>query len=245
MASVVENDSSLAMKCLDICQALTSQGKIFNFSLSIGPMFSFSFDSRDKTLDTRVGPTKKKKQSPSTRRRNAMRKEDYLNKRKQPLSAVKSTAETAPPSRFSCDQCDYTNASEKGLRQHKRMKHGKPQLEGQLHATSPSTPENLRKSISYSAALQVSPVEQSTGREETCPNCDEMLTSDHQCDQSDSDEEDSEEEEEEEDTKETKVKVCGPYGPGLVCPKCTMFGVRGDKQLTMDFHVRSCKGFPK
>ena len=97
MATVVENDSSLAMKCLDICQALTSQGKIFNFSLSIGPTFSFSFDSRDKTLDTRVGPTKKKKQSPSTRRRNAKRKEDYLNKRKQPLSAVKSTAETAPP----------------------------------------------------------------------------------------------------------------------------------------------------
>ena len=89
----------------------------------------------------------------------------------------------------------------------------------------------------------MSPVEQSTGREETCPNCDEMLTSDHQCDQSDSDEEDSEEEEE--DTEETEVKDCGPYGPGLVCPKCTMFGVRGDKQLTMDFHMRSCKGFPK
>ena len=106
MATVVENDSSLAMKCLDICQALTSQGKIFNFSLSIGPMFSFSFDSRDKTLVTRVGHTKRKKKSPSTQRRNAIRKEDYLNKRKQPLSAVKSTAETAPPSRFSCDQCD-------------------------------------------------------------------------------------------------------------------------------------------
>ena len=120
----------------------------------------------------------------------------------------------------------------------------KPQLEDQLHTTSPSTPENLRKPISYSAALQVSPVEQSTGREETCPNCDEMLTSDHQCDQSDSDEEDSEEEEEE-DTKETEVKVCGPYGPGLVCPKCTMFCVRGDKQLTMDYHMKSCKGFPK
>ena len=73
MASVVENDSSLAMKCLDICQALTSQGKIFNFSLSIGPTFSFSFDSRDKTLDTRVGPTKRKKKSPSAQRRNAMR----------------------------------------------------------------------------------------------------------------------------------------------------------------------------
>ena len=64
MASVVENDSSLAMKCLDICQALTSQGKIFNFSLSIGPMFSFSFDSRDKTLDTRVGPTQEEEAKP-------------------------------------------------------------------------------------------------------------------------------------------------------------------------------------
>jgi hypothetical protein len=241
MAAVVESDSSLAMKCLDICQALTSQGKIFNFSLSIGPTFSFSFTSGDKTLDTRFG-SQKKKQSPSSRRRSARRKEEFLNKRRQVLSAVKSPAETAPVSFFSCDQCDYTNASEKGLRQHKRMKHGKPQLEGQLHATSPSTPENLRNPISYSAALQVSPVEQSTVREETCPNCDEMLTSDHQCDQSDSDEEDSENEE---DIKETEVKVCGPYGPPLVCHKCTLFAVRGDKQWTIDEHMRSCKGFPK
>ena len=123
------------------------------------------------------------------------------------------------------------------------MKHGKPQLEGQLHATSPSTPEILRKPISYSAALQVSPVQQSTGREETCPNCDKMLTSDHQCDQSDNEEEDSKEDEE--DIKETEVKGCGPYGPNLVCQKCTLFAVRGDKQFIMDDHMRSCKGFPK
>ena len=82
MAAVVESDSSLAMKCLDICQALTSQGKIFNFLT-----FSFSFTSGDKTLDTRVG-SQKKKQSPSSLRRNARRKEEFLNNRRQVLSAL-------------------------------------------------------------------------------------------------------------------------------------------------------------
>ena len=180
MASVVENDSSLAMKCLDICQALTSQGKIFNFSLSIGPTFSFSFDSRDKTLDTRVGPTKRKKQSPSTLRRNAMRKEDYLNKRKQPLSAVKSTAETAPPSRLSCDQCDYTNASEKGLRQHKRMKkHGLSKLASSGDSDCQATPEKTRTSSS-SASLAVSPIGEAS-KEVSCQDCENDECSTHCC----------------------------------------------------------------
>jgi hypothetical protein len=48
MVAVDESDSSLAAKCLDICQVLAGQGLAFNFSLSIGSTFSFSLDARGK-----------------------------------------------------------------------------------------------------------------------------------------------------------------------------------------------------
>ena len=80
--TAMESDSSLATKCLDFCQMLTSQGKAFNFSLSIGSAFSFSLDTREKVpaLDTKSKATPKKMPSPSTTRRNARRREEFLNK---------------------------------------------------------------------------------------------------------------------------------------------------------------------
>ena len=79
MATVDETDSSLATKCMAFCQALTSQGKAFQFSLNIGTTFTFTLDTRCKeTLAT------KKKASPSTLRRNAKRREDFFKKKYKP-----------------------------------------------------------------------------------------------------------------------------------------------------------------
>ena len=78
MAAVVEADSTLVSKCMDFCQALASQGQVFNFSLSVGPTFSFSLDTtRSKA------PWTKKKPSPSTLRRNARRREEFNAKKQQ------------------------------------------------------------------------------------------------------------------------------------------------------------------
>ena len=65
MTAVGGSDSSLAAKCLDLCQVLAGQGLAFNFSLSIGSAFSFSLDARGKgqALATQ-GKTKKKKNLP-------------------------------------------------------------------------------------------------------------------------------------------------------------------------------------
>ena len=76
-----------------------------------------------------------------------------LIKRRQTPSTMDSTVEKTASSSFSCDQCDYTYASEKGLRQHKRMKQGKSQPEHQLQSSSPSSPENLREPTSYSTTV--------------------------------------------------------------------------------------------
>ena len=193
MATTGEADCSLASKCMDFCQALASQGLPFHFSLNMGPDFTFSLDTRGKAGAV---PVKKKKVSPSTQRRNARRREEFLLKKRQRLSTVDPPVEKATVPQFSCDQCDYTNVSEKGLRQHIRMKHRRDQLENQLpKPSSPATPETLRCST-QATSLASSPSLHSS-REEACPNCDGSLTSDHQCDsESDCDEEDDDDEEE-------------------------------------------------
>ena len=193
MATAGEADCSLASKCMDFCQALASQGLPFHFSLNMGPDFTFSLDTRGKAGAV---PVKKKKVSPSTQRRNARRREEFLLKKRQRLSTVDAPVEKATVPQFSCDQCDYTNVSEKGLRQHIRMKHRRDQLENQLpKSSSPATPESLRCSTQATSLASSPPLHSS--REEACPNCDGSLTSDHQCDsESDCDEEDDDDEEE-------------------------------------------------
>ena len=84
MTAVDEVNSSLASKCMDFCQALASQGQAFNFSIVIGPNFSSSLDTRSKVVQESVT---KKRSSPSTLRRNAKRREDFLKKKPTSESA--------------------------------------------------------------------------------------------------------------------------------------------------------------
>ena len=145
MAAVSEVNTSLISKCMDFCQALASKGQGFCFSLAMGPSFTFSLDTRGMAT---MGPEVKKKKSPSTMRRNATRREEFFAKKDQTLPNVIHQVEEAVVSSFTCEQCEYTNVSEKGLRQHRRMKHGKIQL---LSSSSPSSPESLRQPTSYSS----------------------------------------------------------------------------------------------
>ena len=120
-----------------------------------------------------------KKPSPSTIRRNAKRRQDFLNKKQDP-SAVSQIAEVAAvPVAPLCDLCDYKAASEKGLKAHKRMKHGPPRLTPS--ATTPSSPEKLRGPGHMRSALNTSPLSLSN-REENCHNCGGPFSPSHQCD---------------------------------------------------------------
>ena len=174
MCAVGEENSPLVSKCMDFCQALASQGEAFNFSLSIGSNFSFSF-TRSKEMKK---GTRTKKPSPSTLRRNAKRRQDFLEK-KQNSSAVKHIAEVAAvPVAPPCDMCDYKAASEKGLKTHKRMKHGPPRLTPPT--ATPSSPETLRGPGQMRSALNTSPI-LPFNREENCHNCGGPFSPLHQC----------------------------------------------------------------
>ena len=116
MTAVGESDSSLATKCLDLCQTLAHQGLAFNFCLKIGSSFSFSLDARDKGLASDTpGKTKKKKPSPSTLRRNARRKEAFLKKRQNPVPvSPEGDVETQQgEDAFKCDICGNAFKSDK------------------------------------------------------------------------------------------------------------------------------------
>ena len=195
MCTAASGEDSMASKCLAFCQTLVSQGQVVNFSLSIGSDFTFSLDTRSKAFESQVN---KKKLSPSTVRRNARRRAEYLAKKQQiPPSRISNGEAVQTSTVFPCDQCDYLGASEKGLKQHARMKHRKAEA-------TPSSPEALRSKGESSRSLIGSPLPLHN-RGENCPNCDGPFSPGHQCrdeekagedDGSDSEEEESDEDSE-------------------------------------------------
>ena len=171
MSTAASGEDYMVSKCLAFCQALVSQGQVFNFSISIGSDFTFSLDTRSKAS----GSQRKKKPSPSTIRRNAKRRAEFMAKKQQmPPSRISNDGEAVQTSTvFPCDQCDYLGASEKGLKQHARMKHKKAEA-------TPASPEALRSKEESSRSLIGSPLPL-YNREENCRNCDGPFSPGHQC----------------------------------------------------------------
>ena len=88
-ASVIghEEDAKLVSQCLDFCQTLAGKSLTFSFSLTIGTNFTFSVDTMGN--GTLASKEKKKKPTPSAMRRNARRREEFLNKKRNASTAAK------------------------------------------------------------------------------------------------------------------------------------------------------------
>ena len=171
----VEVDSSLLSQCLDFCQALARQGHAFNLSVAIGASFTFSLDTRSKDVASQVT---KKKASPSTLRRNTKRREEY-QLAKQRRSSPRTSGDPASAAENLCDQCEYVAASEKGLRQHIRMKHKEPRPAERIRSTFSQPP------LVVSPIKEQRRVEVSSTREEKPPNAngtDCTCSNSHCCD---------------------------------------------------------------
>ena len=165
-----EDDSSLATQCMAFCQALANQGKVFQFSLTIGPAFSFTLDTRCKD---NLATIAKKRVSPSTLRRNAKRREEFLKKKLKPATVqekiVTDKESTIRSATFQCDQCDNTFKTESGLRIHIGKSHKLP-------------PTEKVRNASEAASLSASPLKDSA-RNISCHNCDEEMSPSHMCDE--------------------------------------------------------------
>ena len=87
-----EDKSNLASQCMAFCQALASKGQIFSFTLKLGSSFAFSLDTRGNGTSSLT----KKRKSPSTQRRNARRRAEFLAKKRGPPENESSAEKTTP-----------------------------------------------------------------------------------------------------------------------------------------------------
>ena len=72
-----DSEESLVSKCLEFSKMLADKSMPFSFSLTVGTKFSFSVEARGKE----ALPSPKKRKTPSTLRRNARRREEFLQKK--------------------------------------------------------------------------------------------------------------------------------------------------------------------
>ena len=105
-ATLHGEDSSLASQCLALCQTLVSQGKAFTFSLKIdsNSTLSFSLDTMESRASAPLPEAlTRKKVSPSTKRRNARRRAEFL-KKKQSASVQVDVPSSVSASRSTSEQ---------------------------------------------------------------------------------------------------------------------------------------------
>ena len=106
-------------------------------------------------MDTRESDAKstvaKKRISPSTQRRNARRREEFLKRKLNPVAPLPSALDTqavVEAKEFKCSQCDNIFKSENGLKIHV----------GKTHKNVNTTPERLRQQPASPATMPTSPL---------------------------------------------------------------------------------------
>ena len=130
-------DNSVLSQCLDFTKQLINTRTSFKFDLKLPSGFSFSFTTTDqKPSISRKGDIKKK--SPSTLRRNAKRKQKFLEQKKNQSSTNELSKES-----FECDQCEYQANCKVSMRKHIAKEHILiPQLDGVLEESAVRISDN-------------------------------------------------------------------------------------------------------
>ena len=139
--AVVNEKSSMASQCMAFCQTLASQGKAFNFSLKIGEDFAFFLDTKKE-----VPVQKTRKVSPSTKKRNDLRRQKFLASKSKPIVEEQdleapSNISTAKNQSVSCEECGHTTKTVGGMKLHVKNKHEISQVDGNTSLTEEETPQ--------------------------------------------------------------------------------------------------------
>ena len=112
-----ETNSCLASQCMEFTKHMVSKGMAFKFSLSLPTGFNFSTDFNQEKMIP-VSARVPKNRSPSTLKRNSLRKKEFLAKKAEEKPAepqlVKSPAKSAK-GKFKCNQCDNELSSKESL----------------------------------------------------------------------------------------------------------------------------------
>ena len=181
MAAATE-DSSLASQCLDFCQMLAGKSLSFSFSLTVGTNFSFSLETRGE--GALPSPKKKKKPTPSTLRRNARRREEFLKKKlastaeksQQEVSVEEAETPGKAPTVLHHHQSPSPSSGRRKVTTVGREK-GVPTF-SQLDGAPPAAPPAARKEMTSRCEFNkksISMLIQETSSKMKCDHCDLYL----------------------------------------------------------------------
>ena len=144
MTAVSGMDSSLASKCLEISKALIGQGKAFSFNLTIGTTFTFALDSREQ--EEPPSSRTRKKSTPSTLRRNARRRKEFLERKSEAAPGTSEYAVDKPAVKDSWSSVlvNKGNASKSlTIKLKKNHPNEIPQLDGSEEVTSEAAVQTI------------------------------------------------------------------------------------------------------
>ena len=121
-----EINSSLVSRCMDLTQHLVNEGTDFKFSLFLPSGFNFNFDLTQKKKMTSTKTPERKKLSPSTLKRNNLRKKVFLDKKaaeKETEKQLVGSPTKSPEITFKCNECEEKCISKESLEKHIDEKH--------------------------------------------------------------------------------------------------------------------------
>ena len=111
-------------QCLDFSRQLISKQQFFKFEVKLPCGFTFNLNTLDQE-PTQSSSKEVKKKSPSTLKRNAARKQRFLEEKNS------SVRNKTSDSSFKCDQCDLEANCKVSLRKHIEKEHKIiPQIDG-------------------------------------------------------------------------------------------------------------------
>ena len=201
---VIGNENpSLESQCLAFIQTLVNQQIGFNFHLTSGS-FSCSFDNNGKRKITSARtPSQVKHKSPSTQKRNARRRQQFLENKKFRASSVEQPDQVEPTQSHSESICapssDPTDVEKNGLCDVYRKEKGEVQKVPPLKVlvNNQASPKYRLHQVDGECSLSDEDGELSLcddnqrsehdddpkiGQSTSCPNCDQPLLSIfHQC----------------------------------------------------------------
>ena len=140
-----ELDTSLVLKCMEFTKQMTDQGNSFKFSMCLPSGFNFSLEfAKGFEKEQPSNISERKKKSPSTIRRNKLRREKYLKRKTvdetptEEISVPSELKDTPPPpptkktvthDRFKCQQCGEKLDTKNCLSNHMISEH---EAEGEI-----------------------------------------------------------------------------------------------------------------
>ena len=159
MEAVSGADPALARQCLELCQALITKGMAFSLSMTVGPTITFTLDTKVK--EDNPSPKARKRPSPSTVKRNARRKAEYLERWQQPPKAPGTPSSAPSPAAPGSWRCSESSSA--GLKLTRKPKSVILQLDGSEEI--PNEPDAEKKDQAVQTMKEV-PVHTSASKDQ-------------------------------------------------------------------------------